>query len=169
MKRKISIGGGVYFADTAAISCLRYRELYGSSVLYELLGEQSPTALHAKLTKMVWAMVQPCDTDFKEFAEACRDDKNFIETSLSLRAELLKPDPRYTPDDSAAPVAPEEFDDMDIVARLALAGLDFALMYELPIFYVISAVNRVFRLKSGKTQKGAWVKLRPEDVSTLLR
>jgi len=167
MKIPIYINNEKYMAETAAISCVRYRTLYGVSPLGDVAADTSGEFM-AKLARMVWAMIQPCEIEFVEFAKACAADKDFTQKAVRLRGELLKLDDSYEYKPTAKQTKPDDFDELDILARMALVGLPADLLYELPLFHLISTINRTVDLKNPDKDGSTWTEMDPSDVSKIL-
>lgn len=133
---------GVKFAlDPAAISALRYRAEYGESVVNALAGCGTPAQQEGVLVRLCRLMLpQPERPELLEFAALCRRDGDFFRKGQLARAALLDRDPTMPP--AGEDAVGRAFDEYDLLALMAAAGLDFALVYELPLLHLVSVVNR---------------------------
>lgn len=168
MRELITICNEAYQAETAAISCIRYRSEYGVSPMAEFTQQLSQPETMAKLVKMVWIMAQPAE-DFREFAERCLQEDTFIDQSLALRTKLLKPDDRYKPAGQSESISPAQFDEFDVLARMAHIGLPECLIYELTMPQLQATINRSLEyLQKAKSAKPQMVQMSPQEVTQLL-
>lgn len=173
MKKAITIGTKKYWAETAAISCIRYRSEYGVSPMNVFCQPMPEPELAARLVELVWIMCSPEDEDLAEFAVACRLDIDFNMKAILLRRELLKCDGGYSPPANTESVSPEEFDEFNVLALMSATGVAYELIYELPIMQINALMQRVYEFKSGGksgaggTTKHTWVKATPEQATRM--
>ena len=148
----LKLGRHEYPLDPAAVSAIRYRAAYGESVVdgggLSPAGDASAAGAAGKLLRLCHMMI-PAERrpELLEFARRCRKEKTFFVQALEAQRALLAPDPLHTPPAADGPAEP--FDEYRVLAFLAAAGLDAALIYELPILHLAGVAQRVFELKQG--------------------
>lgn len=136
----LKLGERKYPLDPAAVSAIRYRAAYGESVVGAGAG--------GKLLRLCHMMVPPEHRpELRTFVRQCRRERTFFVQALEAQRALLAPDPLHTPPAADGPTEP--FDEYRVLAYLAAAGLDAALIYELPILHLAGVAQRVFELKQG--------------------
>lgn len=168
MKQPITICGKTYLAETAAVSCVRYRSEHGISPMAEFTQPLSQGEARAKLAKLVWIMAQP-DEDYAEFAAMCLQEESFVEQALMLRAKLLKPDDRYKPTSQAESISPVQYDEFDTLARMSHTGMPECLIYELTMPQLQATINRSLEyMQKSRSANPQMVKMSPQEVTQLL-
>lgn len=167
MKHSITICENTYMAETAAVSCIRYRSEYGVSPMAEFTGGMKAAETRARLVKLVWIMAQPGES-IEEFATLCLHEETFVEQALILRARLLMPDDKYTPASQHDTILPTQFDEFDALARMAHVGLPECLIYELTMPQLQATINRSLEyLNKAKNTKPQLVEMSPAEVMGL--
>lgn len=148
----LKLGEREYPLDPAAVSAVRYRAAYGESVVggwgLSSAGAGPTAKAGGKLIRLCHMMIPPDRRPgLTEFARQCRRERTFFSQALEAQRALLDPDPLHTPpaEDGTA----EAFDEYRVLAFMAAAGVDMALIYELPILHLASVAQRVFELKQG--------------------
>lgn len=142
---EMELAGVRYKLDPAAISALRYRAEYGESIVNHLAACRDGREEEARLLRVCWMMIPPADRpELRTFARAARRDGRFVAKARRAVDALLDVDPQ-------APKGGEpdggEFDEYDVVAVMAAAGMDLALVYELPILHLAGIAARYFEMQ----------------------
>ena len=143
---EMDLGGVRYRLDPAAISAIRYRAIYGESILETLNRGIPPKKLEGKLLRM------------------CRRDGAFLVKGLKARDVLLEPDIELDgpPDEESSE---EPFDEYRLLAALTLVGMDLSLLHELPILHVIGVLRRLNMLQD--TERKHYRPLTDKEMSNL--
>ena len=143
--QEVEIGGVRFHLDPAAISAIRYRAEYGDSVLNHLSACATAAELEGALLRLVRMMIPPKERPaLKELAKLARGDQGFFKTALEAKDALLAPDPLRT---DGGEGDGEPFDEYQLLALMAAAGVDLWLVYELPLLHLIGVVGRCFEMK----------------------
>ena len=152
MKFHMEIGGQDFLLDATAISAIRYRENYGKSVVNDLADCASADETEGVLVRMTHAMVSPEEgPTLLEFAKLARRDGDFLTKAHVAKSALLAPDPSFRPP-AGEPGGDEPFDEYKILALMVVAGIDMALIYELPILHLVALANRVAQLRDPEAK-----------------
>lgn len=147
MQFHMLIDGQQFLLDSAAVSCIRYRAEHGKSIITHLQSCETAEAFEGRLLRMCHAMISGTDRpELPVFAKAARRDRAFIRKACAARDALLADDPQRKA--MKPPESTEPFDEYLVLALMAAAGLDFALIYELPIMHLVSVVLRCFEAKN---------------------
>lgn len=139
--------GGVRFAlDPAAVSAVRYRAEYGGSIMNYISQCKTAAELERRLLQLCLIMAPATQRpELRVFARLARRDGHFLQKGLAARDALLAEDPLWEPPPGAADTEP--FDEYKVLALMAAAGLDFSLLYEMPILHLVALVSRCFALR----------------------
>lgn len=143
MEFGIEIGGVGFRLNPAAISCVRYRAEYGDSIVNHLTACK-PREAEGYLLRMCRCMMEDAP-ELPALAALAADDPAFLPNALAAQARLLEDDPQRAPGRADG----ERFDEYQVLALMAAARLDMALLYELPVMHIVSVVNRCFKARSG--------------------
>lgn len=163
MTLKMEIGGVRYQFDTAAISALRYRAEYGESVINHLAACRDGREEEARLLRVCWMMIPPADRpELRDFARTARRERHFAEKARRAAEALLDVDPGAP---KGGEPGCEDFDEYDVVAIMAAAGMDTALLYELPILHLAGIAARYFEMQDP--DRKSYRPMTREERSTL--
>ena len=136
----LEIGGARYRLDPAAISAVRYRAEHGASVITHLAACETGQDLEQVLLRMCHMMIPEGERpELKELARRARRDPQFFQKALAARDALLSPDPTRK---GGGDEGGETFDEYQVLALMAVAGVDMTLLYELPILHLLGVVGR---------------------------
>ena len=140
----LTLDGRRFSLETAAVSALRYRALYGDSVVNHLAACTGWKKAEGVLLRMVHMMIPPGERPpLLELAALARRSGGFLAQGLRARDALLDADPRAPAGEPGA----EPFDEYEVLALLADAWVDAGLIYELPILHLAGVAARTFALK----------------------
>lgn len=131
-----------------ARSALRYRAWYGESVLTALNRCGDRRSMEGTLLRMCHAMLDERDAmPLEELARLAHRDGHFFSKGLIARDALLTRDnsPGALPSRGDGDNRP--FDEYDILAIAAAAGLPGVLLDELPILHLAGVAGRYFALQ----------------------
>ncbi len=141
---KLELGGASYDLETAAISAVRYRAAYGDSVVNHLAACKTIRERERCLLRLCHIMIPPDRRPaLKTFAAQVRRDGRFFAKALEAKAALLSPDPRRRGGNDGEDGG-GRFDEYQVLALMAAAGLGTQLLYELPILHLLAVAGRVF-------------------------
>lgn len=147
---ELELAGERLSLDVSARGALRYRAGYGRSVVSPPARGMSAAEEERELLRLVHALLRPeCAMSLRALARLARRDGAFPGKARRVRGALLVPDrsPGAPP-----PARPEEgagraFDEYDVLALAAAAGLPGALLGEVPILHLASLAGRCFTLR----------------------
>ena len=143
---ELRLGGQKFRLETAAVSALRYRAVYGGSVAGHLDACPSRERAEGVLLRMVHMMIPPEERPpLLELAALARRSGDFFAQGLQARDALLNADPRAPAGEPGA----EPFDEYEVLALMASAGVDAALIHTLPILHLAGIAARTFALKKA--------------------
>lgn len=148
MRFELEIGGERLWLNPAAISAVRYRARHGSSVVTDLMQAKTPDKLQQCLIHMLEAMCEDAHVGLLELASRCRRDEQFLQKGLLARDALLNHSQKHK--EVEQDEGTEPFDEYRVLAILASAGLDMALLYELPILHLLEVATLCFEWRSDK-------------------
>lgn len=148
----MEIGGVRFHLDPAAVSALRYRAVYGSSIVNDLASCTSMDDLEGRLLRMCHEMIPMADRpELLELARLARKDPDFLPKAHVAKSALLAPDPAFhVPAGETGADTP--FDEYKILALMVVAGIGMELIYELPILHLVSLADRVARLRDPEAK-----------------
>lgn len=159
----MEIGGARYQFDPGAISALRYRAEYGESIVTHLLTCTSAKEEEARLLRICWMMLPPADrAPLRDFARRAGRDRHFIEKARTAVDRLLAEDPKAP---KGGEPGYEDFDEYDVLAVMAAARMDTALIYELPILHLAGIAARYFEMQDP--DRKSYRPMTREERSTL--
>lgn len=147
----MEIGGVRFKMDPTAASALRYRAVYGNSIVNDLASCSSRDDLEGRLLCMCYEMIIADRPELLEFAKLARRDEDFLAKAHVAKSALLAPDPSFRPP-AGEPGGDEPFDEYKILALMVVAGIDMALIYELPILHLVALANRVAQLRDPEAK-----------------
>ena len=162
---EMDLGGVRYRLDPAAISAIRYRAIYGESILETLNRGIPPKKLEGKLLRMCHLMIPAADRpELLVLARQARRDGAFLVKGLKARDALLEPDIELDgpPDEESSE---EPFDEYRLLAALTLVGMDLSMLHELPILHVIGVLRRLNMLQD--TERKHYRPLTDKEMSNL--
>jgi len=135
--------------DLAAISAVRYRAEYGDSAITHLAACETRKEQERVLFRLCYTMIPPeCRPSVKEFAERAYQDGDFLQKALQLKDGLMIADENAK--SAGRGKSDEKFDEYQILALMATAGVPGSLLHELPILHLLSIAARVGDMKSPK-------------------
>lgn len=138
---RLELGGAGFRLDPAAVSAVRYRARYGESPVAALARCRDGREEERLLLRVCHMMIPAADRpELPEFARLCRRDGGFLPKARQAAGALLSADPRM-PRTEDAPA--KEVDEYELLALMAAARVDMGLIYELPLFHLVSVVNRL--------------------------
>lgn len=141
---EMEIGGAAFQLNPAAISAVRYRAEYGESIVVSLGDCTSYNDMEGKLLRLCHQMIPPAQRPpLLDFARLARRDAAFQHKAQTACDALLKPD-----DTDHVGKSEKPFDEYDVLALMTAAGMDMALIYELPILHLAAIARRCFELKN---------------------
>lgn len=141
---ELHLGGRKFRLETAAVSALRYRAAYGNSVVNHLAACTGWKRAEGVLLRMVHMMIPPGERPpLLELAALARRGGGFLAQGLKARDALLDADPRAPAGEPGA----EPFDEYGVLALMAAAGVDGALIHTLPVLHLAGIAARTFALK----------------------
>ena len=147
----LEIGGLRFQLETAAVSAIRYRAVYGNSIVNDLASCSSRDDLEGRLLCMCYEMIIADRPELLEFAKLARRDEDFLTKAHVAKSALLAPDPSFHPP-AGESGGDEPFDEYKILALMVVAGIDMALIYELPILHLVALANRVAQLRDPEAK-----------------
>ncbi len=145
------LGGVRYHLDPAAISALRYRAEYGDSIANHLISCKTAREEESRLLHICWMMIPPMERpELLDFARQARRDGGFVGKARRCVGVLLD-------DDHQMPKSEEpsgrRFDEYEVVAVMAAAGMDMALIFELPIMHLAAIAYRYFKMQDPEEKE----------------
>lgn len=147
----LKIGRKKYPLNTAMISLLRYRKEFHCSFFQEST-DGAAAALAA--VRLVWASIEGDKPDFPDFLDAAAAASGFLEQALAVQQAVLYTDAVFT--EANAPSAGDgDLDELTVLALMATSGMDYTLVYDLPIFAVIDVIKKYNHLRTGVSEKPA--------------
>lgn len=148
MRMEMEIGGVRFRLDPSAVSVIRYRAQYGESTVNDLPAAATPKEAEGLLLRMCHLMIVEADRpELLDFARLARRDSAFRQKALKARRALLAVDPLAPRRNGEK----EKFDEYNILALMAAAGVDMQLIYELPIMHIVSVIGRLSDMRdTGK-------------------
>lgn len=156
---RMVIGGVEFRLNPAAISAIRYRAEYGCSIVNDLAACDTAIEAEGRLLRMAHMMIEGDRPELLTFAALAHEDKHFMEKALEARAALLSDDPLFSikgQEDS------EPFDEYQVLALMASAGIGMQLIYEVPILHIVAIAGRYYDMMD--TEKETY---RPMDASEM--
>lgn len=137
----LEIGGTGFRFDPAAVSAVRYRARYGESPVAALARCRDGREEERLLLRICHMMLPPAvRPELPEFARLCRRDGAFVRKGRQAVGALLAADRRMPQGEN---VPAKEVDEYELLALMAAARVDMGLIYELPLFHLVSVVNRL--------------------------
>ena len=147
----LKIGRKKYPLNTAMISLLRYRKEFHSSFFRES-SDGAAAALAA--VRLVWASIEGDKPDFPDFLDAATAASGFLEQALAVQQAVLYTDAVFT-EANAPSAGDDDLDELTVLALMASSGLDYTLVYDLPVFAVIDVIKKYNHLRTGVSEKPA--------------
>lgn len=145
MMWELELGGVRFKLNPAAISAVRYRAEYGDSAANQFHDSAGRLETERVLLRTCHQMIpEPDRPALLDFARLARRDGDFFTKALEAHAALFEADP-LEPD--GRPTGSVIFDEYEILAIMAEAHIDLALIYELPILHLLSVVRRYAKRK----------------------
>lgn len=145
---ELELNGRRYPLDTAAVSALRYRAAYGESVVEALRRPMPPRKREGVLLRMCHLMIPAARRPpLLELAEQARRDGDFPAKGRVARDALLAGDRALEGWEDGEPGDGAPFDEYRLLAALVLAGVDPALLYELPLLHLLGLLKRLAALR----------------------
>lgn len=160
---EMELAGVRYKLDPAAISALRYRAEYGESIINHLAACRDVREEEARLLRVCWMMIPTADRpELRTFAQAARRDGRFVAKARRAVDALLDVDPRAPRSDEPPE---DDLDEYAVVAAMAAAGMDTALVCELPILHLAGIAARRFEMDDP--DKKSYRRMTREERSAL--
>lgn len=147
----LKIGRKKYPLNTAMISLLRYRKEFHSSFFRES-SDGAAAALAA--VRLVWASIEGDKPDFPDFLDAAAAASGFLDQALAVQQAVLYTDAVFT-EANAPSAGDDDLDELTVLALMASSGLDYTLVYDLPVFAVIDVIKKYNHLRTGVSEKPA--------------
>lgn len=142
MTFELEIGGIKITLDPAAVSAIRYRMEYGDSIINHLGVCKTLEEAEGLLLRMCHCMVPEANRpELLTLAGLARKDGAFFRKAIMARDALLANDPQWHGGEAHDG---EPFDEYRVLALMAVAHIDMALIYELPIMHLVGIVGRYF-------------------------
>ena len=147
----LKIGRKKYPLNTAMISLLRYRKEFHCSFFQEST-EGGAAALAA--VRLEWACIEGNKPDFPDFLDTAVTASGFLEQALAVQQAVLYTQ-AVSPEKPAASSGDDDLDELTVLALMATSGMDYTLVYDLPIFAVIDVIKKYNHLRTGVSEKPA--------------
>ena len=163
---ELELAGVKLRMQPSARSALRYRAQYGESVCTALGRCGDRSSMEGVLLRMCHAMLDEQDAmPLEQLARLARRDGSFFLKGLLARDALLARDnsPGALPSKGEGDGRP--FDEYDILAIAAAAGLPGTLLDELPILHLAGVAGRYFALQDP--DRKTYRKLDSEEMAQL--
>lgn len=141
---EIKIGRRTYQSNPAMITLVRYMTAFGESFLNGEMGV-------LQLARLVWASLEEPKPDFLSFLQSAADCKNFPEIAEKVQSAVMSRPSKSCADDAKTTGNHEETDELDVLAIMAVAGLDINLINVLPMAYITEVICRKGQIISGST------------------
>ena len=139
-----------YPLDTSLAALLRYRSAFGASFFKDFL---SPDSGYLYLVRLVWAAIEGDKPDFPEFLRAVSRSKGFAETAKAVQSHVLMTAGKSR---AAGKDAADDFDELDILAMMAVSGISMDLARELPAFLILDVISkRTAIMRGDKSDKSS--------------
>ena len=162
---EMELGGVWYRLDPAAISAIRYRAIYGESILETLNRGIPPKKLEGKLLRMCHLMIPAADRPGAScLGPTGPAGRGFPGKGSQSTGRTVEPDIELDgpPDEESSE---EPFDEYRLLAALTLVGMDLSLLHELPILHVIGVLRRLNMLQD--TERKHYRPLTDKEMSNL--
>ena len=147
----LKLGRKKYPLNTAMISLLRYRKEFHCSFFQEST-DGGAAALAA--VRLVWACIEGNKPDFPDFLDTAVTASGFLEQALAVQQAVLYTQ-AVSPEKPAASSGDDDLDELTVLALMATSGMDYTLVYDLPIFAVIDVIKKYNHLRTGVSEKPA--------------
>jgi hypothetical protein len=162
MLKDLYLNGKVYKVNPAAVSCIKYRSEYGESFINALANQKSANELQGILLKFCHAALIESGISVQQFASMARKEETFFQQAQLIRkAAMAGLNSKVNSDDN---VSSGEFDEYEILALAAAAGVDISLTNELTIMQFLDVVKRTIDAKNPHKSK-KWVKIDPKQAT----
>lgn len=142
---EMELGGARYLLDPAAISAIRYRSSYGESIVTSLANSENKTERERHLLRICHEMmVDRQKVPLSDYAkQVFRNRAEFLRKAEEAVAALLDTDEWELEKGTGG----EEFDEYELLAAMAAAGLDMRLLETLPIMHIAQVLDKLGALK----------------------
>lgn len=136
-----------YRLNTSLVSLLRYRAAFGVSFFSDFIGGDSL----ASLLRLVWASIEGDKPDFPWFVRLAAKTRGFSETAQAVQAEVLRTAKKRG---GRSAESDEGFDELDILAMMAVSGISMGLADTLPAFLIVEVVSKRTAIMAGEEKAG---------------
>lgn len=155
----LNIGRKKYVCNSAMVTLLRYRKEFKTSYLRDCMGDAALAAM-----RLLWASIDGDKPDFVTFLSGAVEVKDIAEKALQLQADVLA----VSGDAVSKSSGGEELDELDVLALMSVCGIDMNLIYELPVFSIVSVITSRNKMMNGRAKETTrYRKMNPAEVREL--
>ena len=148
-----------YRVTTCMSTLLRYRSAFGVSFFTDFFEGDA----YACLLRLAWSSIDDNRPTYTRFVCRASKTKGFIDAAQEIQAGVLLTSGKKR---NSAETA-EEFDELDILAMMAVSGISMDLVNELPAFLILDVVSKRTAITSGKDNEKKYHKMSHSEMHDL--
>lgn len=148
-----------YNVNTSLSTLLRYRSAFGVSFFADFFEGDA----YACLLRLAWSSIDGNRPAYSRFVRRASRTNGFIDAAQEIQAGVLLTSGKKR---NSAEMA-EEFDELDILAMMAVSGISMDLVDKLPAFLILDVVSKRTAITSGRGNEKKYHKMSRSEMHDL--
>ena len=134
-----------YKLNMSMIALLRYRSAFGVSFFSDFFAADGGCTY---IVRLIWAAIEGTPPNYNNFLRMAAKTRKFPKIAKDVQSSVLM----TTRTDQKNPEENhEEFDELDILAMMAVTGISMDIVHTLPVFLILDVISKRTEIMGGKT------------------